>query len=337
MKVVLVTHPSSLEHVALTEHPERPARVGAAIEGVQESGLEIVAKQARSATRDEILRVHAADFVDRLDEFCERGGGHIDADTYVVPQSCDAARFAAGAGLSAIEAIRAGEADVGFAAIRPPGHHAERDRTMGFCLLNNVAISAAHLVSLGARVAIVDWDVHHGNGTQEIFFRSPDVLYVSLHRSPFYPGTGRIEEVGKGLGTGATVNIPVPAGTEGSTYRRVFSEVVAPILDQFNADWVLVSAGYDAHVDDPIGGLRLIADDYRVMAAVIGRSIGYTNTVFFLEGGYDLRAISDSTAATLSGFDSRHTSLEAPPGSEPSIDRVLPVLSLFWDLDQGSP
>src|SRR5665811_114467 len=333
MKVVLVTHPSSLAHVALTEHPERLARVGAAIEGVRESGLEIVAKQARSATRGEILRVHAADFVDRLHDFCVRGGGQVDADTYAVPQSWDAARFAAGAGLSAIETITAGEADVGFAAIRPPGHHAERDRTMGFCLLNNVAISAAHLVSLGARVAIVDWYAHHGNGTQEIFLRSPDVLYVSPHRAPFYPGTGRVEEVGKGLGTGATVNIPVPAGTGGATYRRVFAEIVAPILDQFDADWVLVSAGYDAHVDDPLGGLRLIADDYRVMAAAIGRSIGYSNTVFFLEGGYDLRAISDSTAATLAGFASRGAGLEAPPGPDPSIDRVLPVFSLFWDLD----
>lgn len=332
MKSVLVTHPTSLEHRGPANHPERPARVGAAIAGVHSCGLDVVDLQARAASRSEILRVHAADFVDHLHEFCARGGGQIDADTYAVPRSWDAARYAAGAGLTAIEAVAAGEADVGFAAVRPPGHHAERDRTMGFCLLNNVAISAAYLVALGSRVAIVDWDVHHGNGTQEMFLRSPDVLYISLHRAPFYPGTGRVEEVGKGLGTGATVNVPLPAGTGGDTYRRIFAEIVEPILDQFDADWVLVSAGYDAHIDDPLGGMRLVADDYGAMAAVVGRSIENTNTVFFLEGGYDLRALTDSTAATLAGFASHDIVRVDPQEADPLIDHLRPVHSLFWDL-----
>jgi len=204
---------------------------------------------------------------------------------------------------------------------------------MGFCLLNNVAVAAAHLVSLGQRVAIVDWDAHHGNGTQEIFFRSSDVLYISLHRAPFYPGTGRTEEVGKGLGTGATINIPLPVGSGGPTYRQAFAQVVVPILEQFDADWILVSAGYDGHVDDPLGGMKLISADYRAMAAAIGRSIGHTKTVFFLEGGYDLEAISDSTRETLDGFGSGDTDLDPPAGGDISVDRVLPVLSLFWDLD----
>jgi len=333
MKSVLVTHPSSLEHVGPLEHPERPARVGAAVDGVRASGLEVVERRARAATRQEMLRVHTAKFVDRLHEFCVRGGGQIDADTYAVPQSWDAARFAVGAGLSAIDSIAAGDADVGFASIRPPGHHAERDRTMGFCLLNNIAVAAAELVARGMRVAIVDWDAHHGNGTQEIFLRSPDVLYISLHRSPFYPGTGRVEEVGKGLGTGATANLPFPAGTGGATYRKAFSQIIVPILDQFDADWILVSAGYDGHVADPLGGMGLVAADYRAMAAAVGRSIGHTNTVFFLEGGYDLQAIIDSTAETLAGFASPETELDPPTGSDPLIERIRPVLSLFWDLD----
>ncbi len=334
MKSILVTHPTSLEHVAPAGHPERPERVGAAVAGVLASGLEVVAATARAATRNEILRVHNSELVDHLHEFCMQGGGMIDADTFAVPRSWDAARYAAGAGLTAIESITGGEAVVGFAAIRPPGHHAERDRTMGFCLLNNVAVAAAYLVDRGARVAIVDWDVHHGNGTQNIFFRSPDVLYLSLHRSPFYPGTGRIEDVGRGLGTGATVNIPLPHGTGGETYRRAFDRIVEPVLDQFDADWVLVSAGYDAHVDDPLGGMGLVSDDYRSMAASVGRSIGRTNTVFFLEGGYNLPAITDSTAATLEGFDSSDALRHEPDrGEDPAIDRLLPILSLFWDLD----
>ncbi len=334
MKPLLVTHPTSLEHVGPAGHPERPERVEAAVAGVRACGLEVVETSARAATRGEILKVHTAEFVDRLHEFCVRGGGQIDPDTFAVPRSWDAARYAAGAGLTAIEAITRGEVDVGFAAIRPPGHHAEFDRTMGFCLLNNAAIAAAHLVGRGSRVAIVDWDVHHGNGTQEIFFRSPDVLYISLHRAPFYPGTGRVEEVGKGLGTGATINVPLPSGTGGATYRRVFARIVEPVLEQFDADWILVSAGYDAHIDDPLGGMGLIADDYRSMAATVSRSIGRTNTVFFLEGGYDLQAITDSTAATLEGFGSPD-SLEDEGGLEtdPVIDSYLPILSLFWDLD----
>jgi len=335
MKTVLVTHPSSLLHVGPEDHPERPDRVRAAVAGVRSSSTTVVDAEARAATRPELLRVHDASFVDQLHDFCVRGGGQIDADTFAVPESWNAARFAAGAGLSAIEVIASGDADVGFAAIRPPGHHAERDRTMGFCLLNNIAVAAAYLVSRGRRVAIVDWDVHHGNGTQEIFLRSPDVLYISLHRSPFYPRTGRVEEVGKGLGTGATVNIPLPSGSGGDTYRSAVARLVTPILKQFDADWVLVSTGYDGHVDDPLGGMRLGPDDYRAMSAAISRSIGRTNTVFFLEGGYDLRAITESTTATLDGFASPGVDSGADLGPNAAIDRLLPVLTLFWDLDQG--
>ncbi len=333
MRSVLVTHPSSMDHVSLNEHPERPERVTAAIEGVLESDLEIVRVEARAATREELLAVHDASFLDQLQEFCATGGGAIDADTYAVERSWDAARFAAGAGLTAIEAIQRGDADVGFSVVRPPGHHAEIDRTMGFCLINNIAVSAAALVSGGERVAIVDWDVHHGNGTQEIFFRSPDVLYVSLHHSPFYPGTGRVQDVGRGLGVGATVNIPLPGGVGGVAYRRAFSRIVLPILDQFDPDWLLVSAGYDGHIADPLGGMALVADDYGAMAAALGEAMQRKNTVFYLEGGYDLGAIRESVTATLNGYASGLPLLNPPDGGDQTTDSAVEVFSLFWDLD----
>ena len=332
MRSTLVTHPSSLEHVSPCQHPERPERVAAAIEGAVASDLETVFVEARAATREELLAVHDSLFLDQLKDFCAAGGGSIDSDTFAVGRSWDAARFAAGAGLTAIEGIERGDADVGFAAIRPPGHHAEVDRTMGFCLINNVAVSAAALVARGRRVAIVDWDAHHGNGTQEIFFDSPDVLYISLHRSPFYPGTGRIQEVGRALGTGATVNIPLRGGSGGSVYRRAFSRVVLPVLDQFGPDWLLVSAGYDGHAADPLGGMTLAADDYGAMAAALGESIQHRNTVFYLEGGYDLRAIRDSVTATLNGYASGLPLLGPPEDGDLSIDGAVEVLSLFWDL-----
>lgn len=289
--------------------------------------------EARSATNEELLAAHGSEFLKELQGFCAAGGGSIDADTYAVERSWEAARFAAGAGLTAIEAIDRGDADVGFAVVRPPGHHAERDRTMGFCLINNVAVTAAALARRGQRVAIVDWDVHHGNGTQEIFFRSPDVLYISLHHSPFYPGTGRTQEVGKGLGIGATVNIPILGGSDGSVYREAFSRIVLPILEQFGPDWLLVSAGYDGHIADPLGGMALTSDDYRVMAAALGREMQRTNTVFFLEGGYDLGAIRDSTKATLDGFSSGVPLLSPSEASDPVTDHAAEVFSLFWDVE----
>jgi len=333
MRSALVTHPSSLEHVSPREHPERPERLAAAIEGALASHVETVRFDARAATREELLAVHEAAFLDQLQGFCADGGGSIDADTYTVERSWDAARFAAGAGLTVIEAIDRGDAEVGFAVVRPPGHHAESDRTMGFCLINNIAVSAAALVRRGQRVAIVDWDVHHGNGTQEIFFRSPDVLYLSLHHSPFYPGTGRVQEVGKGLGIGATVNIPVWGGSDGAVYREAFSRVVLPILDQFGPDWLLVSAGYDGHTADPLGGMALNADDYGAMAAALGDVMDRTRTVFYLEGGYDLGAIRESVTSTLDGFASGSPPLDPPQSSDAAIDSAVEVFSLFWDLE----
>lgn len=335
MRTALITHPSSSDHLAPRGHPERPERVGAAVAGVRAGSFDVIEVEARSATDDELLRVHGSELLGQIEELCACGGGSIDADTYAVPGSWQAAQFAAGSGLSAIDAISRGDADIAFAAVRPPGHHATRSRAMGFCLLNNVAVAAAALAADGQRVAVVDWDVHHGNGTQDIFYETPDVLYLSLHHSPFYPGTGRIQEVGAGLGTGATVNIPLAAYSNGAVYRQAFARIIEPVLDQFDPEWLLVSAGYDAHVDDPLGGMGLNADDYAAMSASLSRTMDGTSTVFFLEGGYNLSAITDSVTATLDGFASRMPALDPPLRSIHAVDHAVEVFSMFWELDQG--
>ncbi len=333
MRAVLVTHPSGLDHVAPWDHPERPARIGAAVEGARESAVDVVEVEARAATRSELRSVHTEAYLDQIEQLSLDGGGAFDADTYVSGASWEAAQFAAGAGLTAAEAIETGVADFGFAAVRPPGHHAEAERAMGFCLINNVAVTASALVKTGARVAIVDWDAHHGNGTQELFLGSPDVLYVSTHHAPFYPGTGRVEDVGGGLGTGTSVNIPLPAGSGGVAYQEAFARIVLPVVDQFDPDWLLVSAGYDGHWSDPLGGMGLLPTDYEAMAAALGMAMDRTNTVFLLEGGYSLRAITESVAATLNGFAFGSTPIERTEDGDPWVDKAIAVESLFWDLD----
>jgi acetoin utilization deacetylase AcuC-like enzyme len=333
MRAALVTHSSSLGHVAPWDHPERPERIAAAVEGARASRVEIVEVEARAATRAELLAVHNESYVDRVQRVAVEGGGALDSDTYVSAASWTAAEHAAGAGLTAVEAIEGGAADFGFAAVRPPGHHAESARAMGFCLLNNVAVTAAALVKRGSRVAVVDWDAHHGNGTQDLFIGSPDVLYLSIHHAPFYPGTGRVEEVGGGLGTGTSINIPLPAGSGGSSYRDAFARIVLPVVDQYGPDWLLVSAGYDGHAQDPLGGMGLVSSDYEAMAASLGIAMDRTNTVFILEGGYNLDAITASVAATLDGFAFGTVPIERSEDGDPHVDLAVAVDSLFWDLD----
>lgn len=333
MRAALVTHSSSLDHVAPWDHPERPERISAAVEGARESRVEIVEVEARPATRTELLAVHNERYLERVQRVAMEGGGALDSDTYVSAASWTAAQHAAGAGLTAVETIEGGFADFGFAAVRPPGHHAEAARAMGFCLLNNVAVTAAALVKRGSKVAVVDWDAHHGNGTQDLFSGSPDVLYLSIHHAPFYPGTGRVEEVGGGLGTGTSVNIPLPAGSGGPSYRDAFARIVLPVIDQYGPDWLLVSAGYDSHAEDPLGGMGLVASDYEAMAASLGITMDRTNTVFILEGGYNLNAVAESVAATLNGFAFGTVPIERSDGSDPWVDSAVAVDSLFWDLD----
>jgi len=283
-------------------HPERVARLRAVADGVTESGLAdaVVPLPPRDATRAELERVHADALPDLVEALSARGGGAVDPDTVLSGGSYAAAIRAAGAGLAAVDALDRGDGTAAFLGIRPPGHHATGARPMGFCLFNNVAVTAAALRDRGARVCVVDYDAHHGNGTQDIFWDDPDVLYVSLHEWPLYPGTGRLDDVGGGAGAGATCNLPLPAGATGDVYQRAFDEVIEPLVAGFGPEWLLVSCGFDAHRADPLTGLALSAGDYAALAAraaQLAPSPG--RTIVFLEGGYDLDAVRDSVAATL--------------------------------------
>ena len=285
-------------------HPERPARIDAVMAGVADlalelgDDLELVAPEPADLAA--LARVHSAAYLTRLEQFCRSGGGHLDPDTFAHPDSWPAALLSAGAGLQAIDLLRRRNEGVAFVATRPPGHHALADRAMGFCLLNNVAVAAAALAASGERVLVVDWDVHHGNGTQAIFWDDPSVLYVSTHQYPFYPGTGAAAEVGGSGAPGLTVNVPVPAGATGDVLRRALDEVAAPVIQGFGPTWVLVSAGFDAHRSDPLAELALSSGDFAVLArSVAAYAPAPGRLVLFLEGGYDLAALSSSVRATL--------------------------------------
>lgn len=259
------------------------------------------------ATAVEIARVHDPGLLGALESIASQGGGWIDSDTVVRPESVDVVRLAAGAGITAVNSVLASEASRAFVIARPPGHHATPDRPMGFCLLNTVAIAAAHaLVSGASRVAILDWDVHHGNGTQDIFYDRADVLYCSLHQSPFYPGTGSRQETGHGAGTGTTVNIPLPAGSGDATYRKHLERTIAPAISTFAPELLLISAGYDAHADDPLGGMTVTDAGFRDMARFavdLAMSVCEGRIVTILEGGYDSHALARCVADAIEVFD----------------------------------
>jgi acetoin utilization deacetylase AcuC-like enzyme len=292
------------DHATPAWHPEHRGRLDAALAGIHESGLDDATEWRipDEASVDDLVLAHDAGYVAAVEAFCLAGGGQLDPDTSATPGSWPTARRSAGAVLGAISALRAGECDVAFAAGRPPGHHAVRDRAMGFCLFNNAAIGAASLAAAGERVAIVDWDVHHGNGTQDIFYSDPRVLYVSTHESPLYPGTGLLRETGAGAAERANLNLPFPAGTSGDTYRAAFDEVVVPVVEQFAPDWLIISAGFDGHRNDPLAGLRLSSADYADFARRLQQLVPARRVLVVLEGGYDLEALTYSTGATLSAL-----------------------------------
>jgi acetoin utilization deacetylase AcuC-like enzyme len=310
MSILLETHASYLGHDTGPGHPERPARLEAVLQGIDDAGITdaVVPVSPRPATDAEVQRAHAPEFVDALRRFCATGGGRLDPDTSAVPGSWDAALLAAGAGLDAAERLGRGEGTAAFCAVRPPGHHATPTRAMGFCLLNNVAVTAAALAARGERVVIVDWDAHHGNGTQDCFYADADVLYVSMHEYPLYPGTGRLDERGAGPGTGATVNFPFPAGTTGDAYLAAVDEVVGPAIERFEPSWLLLSAGFDAHRADPLTGLGLAAGDYADLTRRLLPLVPRGRVIAFLEGGYDLEALALSAGAcvaAMAGHDYR--------------------------------
>jgi acetoin utilization deacetylase AcuC-like enzyme len=280
-------------------HPERPARYDAVCEAVEGSAADVA--EAPAASLEALARVHDAAYLAAMERYCAQGGGQLDPDTTVNDRSFDAARRASGAAMAAVDAVLAGEIGSAFTCGRPPGHHAERATPMGFCIVNHVAVAAAHARASGVeRVAVLDWDAHHGNGTQAMFWTDPSVLYVSLHQFPFYPGTGAASERGEGEGAGATVNVPLPAGTSQGEFLAAFRDAALPALREFDPGLLLVSAGFDAHASDPLCALGLRADAFATMTLEL-RGIG-AGPVMVLEGGYDLAALRDSVGAVLAAL-----------------------------------
>ena len=306
-------------------HPERPQRLEAVHAGLHDAvdEEEVCWVEPREATIDELSRVHSTSYLRALDELCAVGGGALDPDTPVSSGSCTTARFAAGAGLAAIAALEQDKGDAALVAVRPPGHHALAARGMGFCLINNVAVAAAALTQQHERVLILDWDVHHGNGTQDIFWNDPKVLYVSTHQYPLFPGTGALSETGGEAAPGLTINFPFPEKTCGDALLHAFDEVISEAADAFDPTWVLVSAGFDAHRDDPLAGLSLSAGDFALLAhRVASLAPRPGRLACFLEGGYDLPALRRSVAATLAALSDRDTSTEPPTSGGPGMATV---------------
>lgn len=312
-------------------HPERSERMRAVQAGISEADLgeALVRAESRPAEREALLRVHDAHYLDAVSDFIAAGGGDLDPDTHVSTGSWDAALHAAGSGLVAMEALDRGEAGAAFVAARPPGHHATSRVAMGFCLLNNVAVTAAALAERGERVMIVDWDVHHGNGTQDIFWDDPRVLYVSTHEWPCYPGTGRPQETGGPAAPGLTINVPLPPGATGDVARLALDQIAAPAAERFSPTWVLVSAGFDAHRDDPLAGLRWSAGDYADLTTTVAEwAPGPGRLIAFLEGGYDLTALAHSVAATVSTLAGQPRRPEPASSGGPGTEVVLSLVEM---------
>ena len=304
MSTLLFSHPACDRHATGHGHPERPQRLSAVRRAIAAAGLRDVLEEVtpESVDRDLLETVHTRGYVMEVEALSRRGGGWLDPDTPVGAASWTAALHAAGAAQRAAEALCAGPACRAFVAVRPPGHHALPSGGMGFCLFNNAAVAAAAARRAGReRVLILDWDVHHGNGTQAIFWRDGSVLLASLHQEYWYPGTGVLEEVGEGPGEGFTVNLPLPAGTGDGGYGEAIEEVVLPLAAAFRPDFVVISAGYDAHYADPLGGMVVTAAGFGRLTRLIDEAARAADApvLAVLEGGYDLEALGESVVATL--------------------------------------
>jgi acetoin utilization deacetylase AcuC-like enzyme len=300
-----VYDPAYLEHNQ-PGHVECRERLETTMHVLKEEGLldRLVQVQATPVSREHLLAVHLSQYVDQVKAVTDRGGGHLDPDTYTNSRSYEVALLAAGGLVNLVQAVLDGQVSDGFALVRPPGHHAVPSRGMGFCIFNNVAIAAKYALKEGglSRILIVDFDLHHGNGTHEVFYDSSEVLYFSTHQYPYYPGTGHWDSIGRGDGQGFTVNVPLSPGVGDDGYGRIFDELLYPLAERYRPELILVSAGYDAHWADPLGMMELSVGGYAYLARTLKEMASEFcdgRLVFTLEGGYDLRALAYSVAATI--------------------------------------
>jgi acetoin utilization deacetylase AcuC-like enzyme len=317
MPTLVLTDRKLLAHDPGPEHPESPARLDAILTDLARAPIAgVIVEAPRAATDAEIDAIHDPRYRDYLAKLAGQRVA-LDEDTPTSAGTWEAARLSAGAAVGAVEAVMSGRAANAFALVRPPGHHALPDRAMGFCLLNNVAIAAEAARRAGAqRVAILDWDVHHGNGTQDMFEARPDVLYMSIHQYPFYPGTGAAHEVGTGAGRGATVNCPLPGGQGDADYGVAFHDLILPAARAFAPELILVSAGFDAHARDPLAEMQVTERGYAAMTSAVMQLAAETcggKVALLLEGGYDLPALAGSVRATLEALTGRRD--EFPSGA----------------------
>ncbi len=306
MSVGLVYHPIYLEHDTGL-HCEVASRLTTTMSYLKSSGTmdKLMSIKPQAATKEQIARVHSPSYIAGIESFVKRGGGYLDGDTVASPASYEAAIHAAGGVIAAVDAVMSNKATYAFALVRPPGHHAVRDAAMGFCIFNNIAIAARDAIAKHdlERVLIADFDVHHGNGTQDAFYSESSVLYFSTHQYPFYPGSGAVDEIGSGEGEGYTVNVPMPGGCGDAEYMRAFEEVLVPVTKRYKPQLILVSAGYDAHWADSISSMQLTTAGYAKMAAILKNladELCGSKLVFALEGGYNVDALAESVDATIS-------------------------------------
>lgn len=335
----LYIHPTMTLHNPGPGHPESPQRLKTLYKSLEESPIPgTVSVQPSPASQDTIARIHEDHHIRAV----EQARGHcrsLDADTSTSEKSVEAAYLASGAGIQAVDDMLSGQSKTGFVLSRPPGHHAEADRVMGFCLFNTIAVAAAHARSKGLeRVMIVDWDVHHGNGTQHSFYEDPNVLVFNTHQFPFYPGTGRQSEVGGGDGRGFTVNCPLPPGMADGDYVKAFKELLVPVAEAYKPELILVSAGFDAHSRDPLGAMNVSEDGFGDLCGIVldlAERFSEGRLTLFLEGGYDLEGLEKSVRAclqVLTGMRPPEMTAPAQKGGDKAIQIARDAQRPFWTL-----
>ena len=334
MKVGFVYDPIYLEHDT-GQHPENAKRLEAIIAHLEMTGLkqQLTPIKPRAASMEELLSVHDEHHISQIRDVAQKGGGYLDADTVMSSGSYEAALYAAGGVIRAAEAVINEEVDSAFALVRPPGHHAIYERAMGFCLFNNIAVATKYALTNYKleRILIVDFDVHHGNGTQATFYDNPHVLYISTHEYPFYPGTGSIEETGNGTAEGTTINIPLPAGSGDTEYQEVFEQIIVPAAMRFKPQLIMVSAGYDTHWADQLALMQVsVTGSAQIVKVIRGLADELCNgrLVFSLEGGYNLRVLAASIKATFEMLLG-NTTIEDPLGQSPPRFEEPSIASLI--------